>query len=236
MGSVASSGVDAVFNGLTQWVASGAEWLLAQIGNVLAATTSIDIGASWFHTHYVEMGALAGVVVLPLLLISTMQAIYRQSPGQLVKAFFVQLPLAMLLGVVAIQIVIVCLSVTDALCTTVAGGDSSDVAKLLTGVSDGLAGAVGDPTMATFVLLLVGLVVAASAFVLWLELLVRAAAVYVAVLFLPLALATLVWPTDLALVPSAGRDTDRVDPFEVRDRGHLELGRVGDFVGNRRER
>jgi hypothetical protein len=37
--------------------------------------------------------------------------------------------------------------------------------------------------------------VATAAFVLWLELLVRAAAVYVAVLFLPLAMATLVWPS-----------------------------------------
>jgi hypothetical protein len=37
--------------------------------------------------------------------------------------------------------------------------------------------------------------VAVAALVLWLELLVRAAAVYVAVLFLPLALATLVWPS-----------------------------------------
>ena len=43
-------------------------------------------------------------------------------------------------------------------------------------------------------LLLVALLVAVAAFVLWLELLIRAAAVYVAVLFLPLALATLVWP------------------------------------------
>ena len=39
----------------------------------------------------------------------------------------------------------------------------------------------------------VGLLVAAASFVLWLELLVRAAAVYVAVLFLPLAMATLAW-------------------------------------------
>ena len=43
-------------------------------------------------------------------------------------------------------------------------------------------------------LLLVSLLIAVAAFVLWLELLIRAAAVYVAVLFLPLALATLVWP------------------------------------------
>ena len=43
-------------------------------------------------------------------------------------------------------------------------------------------------------LLLIALLIAVAAFVLWLELLIRAAAVYVAVLFLPLALATLVWP------------------------------------------
>src|SRR6185312_4923051 len=38
------------------------------------------------------------------------------------------------------------------------------------------------------------LLIAVAAFVLWIELLIRAAAVYVAVLFLPLALAALVWP------------------------------------------
>ena len=54
--------------------------------------------------------------------------------------------------------------------------------------------AAADPSIASFVLLLVALLIAVAAFVLWLELLIRAAAVYVAVLFLPLALATLVWP------------------------------------------
>jgi hypothetical protein len=121
--------------------------------------------------------------------------VYRQNAGQLLRSFFVQLPLALLLGVVAIQIVILCLSATDALCTAVAGGSGSDVDALLNGLTKGLVVAVGDPTMATFVLLLVGLLVAAAAFVLWLELLIRAAAVYVAVLFLPMALATLVWPS-----------------------------------------
>jgi hypothetical protein len=193
-GSVASSGINAVLSGLSQWVVSGAEWLLSQIGNVLVSTTTIDIDASWFHTHYVVMTALAGVVVLPLLLVSTLQAVYRRNAGQLIRSFLVQLPLALLLGVVAVQIVVLCLSATDAMCAAVAGGSNSDVTALLTGVSNGLVEALADPTMATFVLLLVGLLVAAASFVLWLELLVRAAAVYVAVLFLPMALATLVWP------------------------------------------
>jgi hypothetical protein len=194
-GTLASSGIDAVLSGLSQWVASGAEWLLAQIGDVLTSTTTVDIGASWFRTHYGVMTALAGVVILPLLLISTLQAIYRQNPGQLIRAFFVQLPLALLLGVVAIQIVILCLSATDAMCTAVAGGTGSDVTSLLSTLTTGLVAAVADPGLATFVLLMVGLLVAVAAFVLWLELLIRAAAVYVAVLFLPLALATLVWPS-----------------------------------------
>jgi hypothetical protein len=194
-GSVATAGIDAVLGGLSQWVGSGAEWLLAQIGTVLTSTTTIDLGALWFKTHYEVMTGLAGVVILPLLLVSALQAVYRQNAGQLLRAFFVQLPLALLLGVISVQIVNLCLSATDAMCAEVAGGSGSDVKALLAGTTKGLLIATADPTMATFVLLLVGLLVAAAAFVLWLELLVRAAAVYVAVLFLPLALATLVWPS-----------------------------------------
>jgi hypothetical protein len=193
-GSVAAAGVDAVLGGLSNWVAGGAEWLLAQIGNVLNSTTTIDLGASWFAKHYAVMTALAAVVVLPLLVVSTLQALYRQNAGQLIRAFFVQLPLALLLGVVAVQIVILCLSATDAMCTQIAGGSGSDISAVLGGMTNGLTAATANPAVATFVLLLVALLVAVASLVLWLELLVRAAAVYVAVLFLPLALATLVWP------------------------------------------
>jgi hypothetical protein len=193
-GSIAASGFESVLSGISQWVASGAEWLLAQIGDVLVSTTTIDVGATWFRTHYGQMTALAGVVILPLVLLSTIQAVLRQNPGQLVRTFLLQLPLALLLGVVAIQIVILSLSATDAMSDAVAGGTGADVTHLLSGVTQGLVAAAADPTIAGFVLLLVALFVAVAAFVLWLELLIRAAAVYVAVLFLPLALATLVWP------------------------------------------
>ncbi len=193
-GSIASSGFEAVLSGISQWVASGAEWLLGQIGDVLSSTTTVDVGATWFRTHYGQMTALAGVVILPMLLASTLQAVVRQNPGQLIRTFLLQLPLALLLAVVAIQIVIMSLSATDAMSAAVAGGTNADVTSLLTGVTSGLVAAAADPTIASFVLLLISLLIAVAAFVLWLELLIRAAAVYVAVLFLPLALATLVWP------------------------------------------
>ena len=189
-----SAGFESILNGISQWVASGAEWLLNQIGDVLSATTTVDVGASWFRTHYGQMTALAGVVILPMLLASTLQAVVRQNPGQLVRTFLVQLPLALLLAVVAIQIVVLSLSATDAMSDAVAGGTDADVSSLLTTVTSGLVSSAADPSIASFVLLLVALLIAVAAFVLWLELLIRAAAVYVAVLFLPLALATLVWP------------------------------------------
>ena len=193
-GSIAASGFASVLDGVSQWVASGAEWLLGQIGDVLVSSTTVDVGAGWFHTHYGQMTALAGVIVLPLLLVSTLQAVLRQDAGQLVRTFLLRLPLALLLAVVAVQVVVLSLSVTDAMSDAVAGGSGTDVTTLLRGVTTALAAAAADPTVASFVLLLVSLLVAVAAFVLWLELLIRSAAVYVAVLFLPLALATLVWP------------------------------------------
>ncbi len=193
-GSIAASGFESVLSGISQWVASGAEWLLGQIGDVLVSTTTIDVGAHWFRSHYGQMTALAGVVILPLLLVSTLQAVLRQNPGQLLRTLLLQLPLALLLSVAAIQVVIMGLSATDEMSNAIAGGTGGDVTHLLSGVTTGLVAASADPTIASFVLLLISLLIAVAAFVLWLELLIRAAAVYVAVLFLPLALATLVWP------------------------------------------
>ena len=235
-GSIASSGFESILNGISQWVASGAEWLLDQIGDVLSATTTVDLGASWFRTHYGQMTALAGVVILPMLLASTLQAVIRQNPGQLVRTFLVQLPLALLLAVVAIQIVILSLSATDAMSDAVAGGTSADVSSLLTSVTSRAGGAAADPTIASFVLLLVGLLIAVAAFVLWLELLIRAAAVYVAVLFLPAGAGDAGVARGVALVPATGRDAGRPHPLQVRHRGHVEPGGGRRRVGHRRAR
>ena len=106
-----------------------------------------------------------------------------------------RLPLALLLGVVAVQIVVLCLSATDAMCSAVAGGASSSVSSLLSTLSAGLVSAVSDYRPGQLRAAAGRTAGGAAAFVLWLELLVRAAAVYVAALFLPMALVTLVWPS-----------------------------------------
>ena len=58
----------------------------------------------------------------------------------------------------------------------------------------GTIGAVSTIDGSAFLAFLLGLFVVAAAFALWLELMIREAAVYVVVLMLPLAFAALVWP------------------------------------------
>ncbi len=188
------SGVGGVLGALSSWVADGAAWLVGQIGGVLSSSTTIDLGAGWFTAHYRTMVGLAAVVLLPLLLLSVIQAVYRQSAAGLVRVVAVQLPLALVLAGAAVELVQLALAATDALSTTISSGSGTDVQQALSQVASALASqAAGGPAPA-FVVLLGALLVAFGAFMLWVELLVREAAVYVAVLFLPLGLASLVWP------------------------------------------
>lgn len=195
-GQVVGLGVGSVLDGIAGWVSSGAVWLLGQIGTFLAATTSVQLGASWFTTHYRVMAALAGAVVVPLLLLGAIQAIARQSASLLLRSVLVNVPLALVLTAVAVKLVQLGLALTDAMSASVAGGAGTDTGHVFGAVVRALSPAAtgGQPAVPSFILLMGGLAVVFGAFLLWVELLVRAAAVYVAVLFLPLALASLAWP------------------------------------------
>lgn len=194
--SVLGTGASDVLGALAAGVAQGAGWLLGQIGSVMGATASVDLGASWFRGHYEVMVALAAVVLLPLLLVSVIQSVYRQSASSLLRTALVHLPLALLLGAVAVQLVQLGLAATDALSAAVSSGGSGAIGSTLSSLASSLAdqAAGGSAAVPVFVTLLGALFVSLGALVLWIELLVRAAAVYVATLFFPLALASLVWP------------------------------------------
>lgn len=195
-GSAAGFGVDTVLDAMGSWVSAGATWLLAQIGGVLGATTSVDLNAPWFTSHYGTMAALAGVVIVPLLLLGIVQSLYRQNASALVRSVVVNVPLAVLLTAVAVKLVELGLAVTDALSAAVAQGAGLDAGHFMASVTLALGGteAPGQPGVPAFVVFLGSLAVVVGAVMVWVELLIRSAAVYVTVLFLPLALASLAWP------------------------------------------
>jgi hypothetical protein len=194
--SVAGFGVDSVLNSLGSWVADGAAWLLSQIGSVLGQTTGIDLGAPWFTAHYATMAELSGIVIVPMLLVGIIQSIYRQNASMLVRSVLVNVPLAVLLTAVAVKLVQLGLAVTDAMSAAVAHGSGLDTGHFMSAVTLDLSGAqaAGQTGAPAFVLFLGALAVVCGAVMVWVELLIRASAVYVAVLFLPLALASLAWP------------------------------------------
>lgn len=194
LSGLAGAGVNAVFDAAGSWVASGAVWLLDQIGAAMEATTAVPLGTSWFASHEVVMAATAAVVVLPMLAVSAIQAVIHQSPSALLRAFLVQLPAAMVLTGVAVTLVRLGLSVTDTLSSQMLQGAGGNADAALKPLADFLGQATASPAAPAFVLFLAGVTSAVCALGLWLELVVRAAAVSVAVLFLPLALAALVWP------------------------------------------
>ena len=192
---VAGLGADSVLNAAATWVTSGATWLLGQIGSALQSSTQIDLGASWFTAHFETMAALAGVVIVPLLLLGIVQAIHRQSTSMLLRSILINVPVALLLTGAAVKLVQLGLALVDAMSSDVAHGAGLDTGHFLTATTTALSGPLaGAPATPAFVLFLGGLAVVFGSFLLWIELMVRAAAVYVAVLFLPLALASLAWP------------------------------------------
>jgi hypothetical protein len=187
--------VGAAFTAAGQWVAAGAVWLLGEVGAAMSATTTVDLSSGWFLAHESVMVAMAGAVVLPMICCTVIQALYRQSASMLVRAFLVQLPLALLLTGVAVQLVQMALAVTDAFSAEILNGAGVDTRNILAPVTDFLLGfGIFSFKIPPFVVFVGGLMVALATLGLWLELAARAAAVSVAVLFLPLALAAMVWP------------------------------------------
>lgn len=195
IGSAVSGAFQALFNAFAGWAAQGAGWLLTQIGHVMSSTTTVDLGSTWFTEHERAMAALSAAVLLPMALCGAMVAVYRQDASLLVRGFLVKLPLALLFTGVSVELVRIGLSVTDALSSYVLSTGSSHTTDLIGNLGAALsAGSLPVSAVGTFVMFIGAVLLAIAALVLWLELVVRAAAVAAATLFLPLALAGLVWP------------------------------------------
>lgn len=190
-----SFAVSQVLGGLLTSVSGSTAWLLDQVGQTLDATTEVQLRGSWFGGHVVLMGELAGVLVLPLVLVAAGHAVVRQDPGFLVRVVLVQLPLAVLLSAAAVQLIQLSLDWVDQVSGWIAAAPGH---RGLEGALDQLAGGLSPGGLSgvtpTLVALLSEVIMGVGSFALFLELAVRGAAIYLAVLFVPMVIAGLVWP------------------------------------------
>jgi hypothetical protein len=200
-GDAAKVAAQGVLDASTHWVAAGATTLLSRVVEVMTRTTSVDLenphgAANWFGQEYAWMRTLAAFVILPMLLVAGISAVVHQDPARLLRAVAVHLPVAVLGTAVAIELTNRALQLTDLLSNQVSASLGSNVQQGLDGVIKAMDSLTGSGSPAGGFVVMVGtLLVAFGALLVWIELLVRASAIYVAVLFLPLALSGLVWPS-----------------------------------------
>lgn len=194
---IASTATDALASGTLDAIAGlvvgAASYVLHETAQVLGRTTAPQLTSTWFSATYWRVAAIAAVLALPFLFAAAIQALVRSDLSLLVRAALGYLPLAFLAVAVAAPLTMLLLAATDemsAIVSSTAGNQGVAFLAHAPVLLSAIAVNFGSP----FVLLLVGLLTVAGALALWIELLVRDAAVYVIVLMLPLAFAAFVWP------------------------------------------
>ena len=197
VGAVSGPVFDVVLATMVRWVASGAASILSGLAALLNDVTAPDVGAAWFQTHYIVMAQIAVLLVLPLLFAAAITAIVRQDGRLLLRAVAFHLPVAIFGTFMATQLVGLALAVTDQLCLVVLHNDKGGTTRFLSGMGTSVDGMASHSSVAGFAVIVVAVVLIAGALAVFLELLMRTAAIYVAVLFLPIVLAGLVWPPTL---------------------------------------
>jgi len=193
VGAASSATTAVVLASIDSWVVAGAQTVLNDTGTALGATTSPRLQSTWFSSTYWRMAAIATVLTLPFLFAAAVQALIRSDLALLARATFGYLPLAMLAIAIAAPLTTLLLSAGDELSSFISSAAGHASAHFLAGVGIDTVAFSGLDGSA-FMAFLVGLFLIATAFALWVELLLREAAVYVIVLMLPLAFAALVWP------------------------------------------
>ena len=207
-----------IFEQIGAWAAEGAAWLIGRATHLIDKTTSPKLTAKGFVEQYTEMAEIAVVLAAAMLLFAVLEGLAQGSLGMLARSAFVNLPLAFLGTSVAFVVVQLLIGATDGLSHAVASstgqggkrffeeamtslsalGSEGGAAVANSSGDNPVEGAIGEASGAFAVPLFVGFLAACvgafAAFFVWIELLMRDAAIYAVALFMPLALAASIWP------------------------------------------
>ena len=173
---------------LSSWIVAGAQAMLAEVVKVISLVTTPSLSASWFSASYWRIAGLALLLTVPFLFAAAVQAVIRTDMGVLLRAAFIDLPIAVLAVTITAPLVALLLSATDEMCAVVTGGGTAGGSFLTTAAAN-LSNLPNG-----FMLVVIALMILLAGMALMVELIMRAAAIYIVVLFLPLGFAAMVWP------------------------------------------
>jgi len=176
-----------VFTLFTTSAREAATWVVSHVLRLAAVGTGLDLGrGSWFAGTFPQVIPIFSLVLVPLALIGTIGALLRQDMRRLARVWLVGVPLGAGAGMAVYAMVRLALEVTDELSGLL--HPAGTVATITLAAGADLA------TAPQLVQALVAVVMLFGGLLLWFELVLRAAAVYLALFFMPLAMAALLWP------------------------------------------
>ena len=192
-GSIVGFSINAMMQAVAGVALRSAAAAVRITGSLLTFATRPALGSTWFSAAYWRVAAVSTLLTLPFLFAAGVHALVRSDLTLVLRAAFGYLPLALLGVSIAAPLTMLLLGATDEMSSFVAGAAGGSDASFLARAAAGLTTPSlihGD--------LLIGFVVAMltilAAVALWIELLIRGAAVDVIVLLLPLFFAAMVWP------------------------------------------
>ena len=218
-GELAGAAASGIMDEVTGWMVQAAQtisgWVVKEAGTI----THPDLEASWYLRLFSGLAALGGALAGLVGLIALASAAVRKDPDALGEVIY-GVARAGIGTSVVIALTIIALSAADWISNQFAQQMPADFYKTLAeqwgGSGWGGFGAAALAFLVAFVATIAGLLV-------WLELIVREAAIYIAVLFFPVGLAASIWPApaqlgqaaldaafDVRAAAAGGRDRARV--------------------------
>lgn len=176
------------FDAIAAEFAKAASALLAALLSVLDATTSVNVTAGWLAANYHTLAKVGLSALLVLLFVQLVTAALQRRPGGLTRALGGTVTALLATGVL-LGLTQLALSITDNICTWIAGSTTHPLHSLVTR----LLPLAALPQVSGALLLFGSLLVIVGAFLLWAVLLFRKIAIYLVLVFAPVAFAGQAW-------------------------------------------
>jgi len=189
LGGLVSSVGNSVLDAIASWIISAATTITGFIAVQMNATTTPQLTSAWYTAQFAPMAALGGGLALLVTLVALTSAALRRNSEELARTLAGIVRAGFGTGVV-IALTMIGLRVADAISTEIL--KSSPVSfwnELAKAWTQGQFAGFGSGMLAA----LIALLEVIGALAVWLELIVRNAAIYIAVLFFPVALAAGIW-------------------------------------------
>lgn len=189
-GGIVESAGNSAMDGIAGWFADGVGWVVAEVHKHLEESTTPQVTATWYKREYFRMLALGGLLMLPFLMLALIGGLFRADLRAMVRAMFVNMPIALIGCAAALSIAQLLLLATDSITAAMTATYDEDIGQALAGFEK-IGSAAGVPGVFTLLLSLVAMI---GSLLVFAELVVRSAALYIVLLFLPIAAVAAVWP------------------------------------------